>query len=218
MSLLKAIIFDMDGVLLLSTSVHEHAYKKSLQEVGITDICYNRFAGMRTDEAMKIILAEKNIKASSEMISRLTKRKRVLSSAMLKEDVPLVYGCKELLISLKRKFKLALVSSASVGTVDIFLDSSESRQLFDVIINGEDVTRAKPDSAIYLLSLSKLGLNAKECLVVEDALNGVISAKEAGIKVCGILGGESKENLLKAGASMVLENVNGLLDELGIVK
>ena len=212
---LKAIIFDMDGVLLLSDSVHDYAYRKTLEEVGVNDFCYSRFAGMRTDESIKIILQENNINVSSEMVSQLVKRKRYLSNKRLKENVPLASGCKQILNAFSSKFKLALVSSASVKNVELFLNASECMELFDVIVNGEDVKKAKPDPAIYLLALSRLKLQAKECLVVEDAVNGIVSAKAAGIAVCGIPGGASREDLLNAGADMVLENIKGLLEELG---
>lgn len=216
MTLLKAIIFDMDGVLLLSDSAHDYAYKKSLKEIGVNDFVYNRFAGMRTDESMRIILKENNINDSDEMINKLVKRKRALSGARLKENVPLAPECKQILTNFRSKYKLALVSSASVNTVELFLEASGCRLLFDVIINGENVVNAKPDPEIYLSVLSKLGLAAKECLVVEDALSGVVSANGAGINVCGILGSSTKNELLDAGANMVIENVGCLSNEIEV--
>lgn len=208
----KAIIFDMDGVLLLSTPVHEYAYKEIFSKIGINNICYSRIAGMRTDESIKKVLKENRHQVSFETIAELAKEKTLLSNLLMKENTPIVPGCKEVLIDLKLKYKLALVSSASVMNIDLFLNASGSEELFEFVINGKEVKNAKPDPDIYLLALSKLKLQPEECLVIEDAVNGVVAAKNAGITVYGIPGTVPVNELEKAGANRIIKDIYDLLD------
>jgi beta-phosphoglucomutase-like phosphatase (HAD superfamily) len=77
-------------------------------------------------------------------------------------------------------------------------------------VHGEDVKKGKPDPEIYLLAAKKLKYKSSECLVIEDALNGVIAAKKAGCKVIGITTSFSKNILKKSGADYVVNNYREL--------
>lgn len=214
----KAIIFDMDGVLLLSTPAHEYAYKKTLEEIGIGNIQYSRFAGMRTDECMKIILKENGFSTSPEFVSTLAKRKSYLSNAYMKENVPLVPECKKILGILREKFILALASSASVNNVELFLQASGCREFFEVIIDGTQVKEAKPEPDIYRLTLMKLRLQPEECLVIEDAVNGIIAAKAAGMFVYGLPGVSTEDELKNAGADAILSTIKDIVNKLAVIQ
>jgi len=217
-SSIKAIIFDMDGVLLLSTPAHEYAYKKTLEEIGIGNILYSRFAGMRTDECIKIILKENSFNTSPEFVSTLAKRKSYLSNTYMKENVPLVPECKKILGILREKFRLALASSASVNNIELFLQASGCREFFEVIVDGMQVKEAKPDPDIYILTLMKLRLQPEECLVIEDAVNGVIAAKAAGMFVYGLPGVSTEDELKNAGTDAILSNIKDIVNELAVTQ
>lgn len=208
----KAIIFDMDGVLLLSTPAHEYAYKKTLEEIGIRNIQYNRFAGMRTDECIKIILEENGLSTPPEFVFALAKRKSFLSNTYMKEKVPLVPECKKILGILREKFRLALTSSASVNNVELFLEASGCREFFEVITNGAQVKEAKPKPDIYLLTLMRLRLQPKECLVIEDSVNGVIAARAAGMFAYGLPGVSTEDELKNAGADAILSSIKDIVN------
>lgn len=214
----KAIIFDMDGVLLLSAPAHEYAYKKTLEDIGIRNFNYNRFAGMRTDESLKIILNENGINASPEHVNTLAKRKSFLSNIYMKNKVPLAPGCKQILAVLKENYRLALSSSASFENIKLFLHASRCEDIFETVVHGMQVKKAKPEPDIYLLTSMKMKLEPKECLVVEDAVNGVVAAKTAGMFVCGLSGIFTEEELKNAGANVVISDIKDILNELVMVQ
>lgn len=85
-----------------------------------------------------------------------------------------------------KRFKIALGTSAPTSNVDFTLDLLNLRKYFDVIVDGKDVQRGKPDPEVYLLCAAKLGLEAKNCVVFEDSLAGLESGIRAGCKVVGV--------------------------------
>ena len=92
----QAILFDMDGVLFLSTDCHERAYREVLQTVGIKYFSYAAIAGMRTDEAIKKILLENHQVVTSDVVRELTTKKRRRALALLDQEGRVAEGSKEL--------------------------------------------------------------------------------------------------------------------------
>src|SRR5205823_5752251 len=131
-------------------------------------------------------------------------QKQVLARQMLRDKAPLAPACAAVLGHLARTKVLVLASSASAGTVDLFLDTSGTRALFDAVISGGEVAAAKPHPAIYLKALGRLGRGPAEAAVVEDAPSGIEAARAAGIGcVIAVEGTASCEALVQAGAQRV---------------
>ncbi len=206
----RAVIFDLDGVLFLSSGVHEQAYRQALAEVGISTFSYAAIAGMRTEEAMVRLLAENDQLSSPDRIASLTQKKRDRAAALLAERPPVVPHCQELLEWLHVRCRLALASSSSRRNVQTFLEASGTKALFETIVCGEEVGRAKPNPEIYQSVLAQLGLPAEQCLVVEDAPQGVAAAVAAGIPVVGMEGLCDRAELLHAGCDGVIAQLNEL--------
>ncbi len=90
--------------------------------------------------------------------------------------------------NLKAKgYKLALVSGSTKNQIEIILEQLGINQYFDVVISCDEITKSKPDPEGYLIAAKKLGVEPKECLVFEDARTGVLAAKNAGMKVIGVI-------------------------------
>lgn len=206
---IKAIIFDMDGVLFLSTDCHEKAFRKTFAQIGITDFSYASIAGMRTDEAMKKILVDNERPIHEETLKELVERKRRSARELLATYGKVTEGSNELVGRLSQKYRLALASSASPETVRLFLRKSGYADAFEICLDGSIVKEAKPSPEIYLTILKELDLEPKECIVVEDSVSGVQSAERAEIPVIGVTGTESGQKLLEAGA---IHTVNDLAD------
>ncbi len=214
---LKAVIFDMDGVLLLSTPCHATAFAEVLAPHGITDLDYASIAGMRTDEAFQKIFAERQRDVSSSLLKELVaqKQKRVLE--LLTEHPPIAPGSQELMTLLQKKYRLALVSSGSAERIELFLRHSGYRDAFACVVDGGMVERAKPAPDMYCFAAEQLGLAPTECMVVEDALNGVESARNAGMSVVAITQ-DQPDQFKAAGAWAVVPavaDVGRLLQEQG---
>lgn len=209
-SQIEAVIFDMDGVLFLSSDCHERAFREVFAKIGIMDFSYAAVAGMRTEEAIEKILRENGKSISQGIIHELSneKRKRVLT--LLGEEGDIAPESKGLIDILRKKYRLVLASSASPQTVEFFLRKSGYADAFEVCLNGSSVSKAKPDPEIYLLAAKRLDIAPKWCIVIEDALSGVEAAKRAGMQVIAILGTEEAEKLTQAGAIKVVSSLKEL--------
>jgi HAD superfamily hydrolase (TIGR01509 family) len=131
---------------------------------------------------------------------------------MLRSNPPLAPGCLDVIRALAGVKQLALVSSASAKTIELFLSCSRTGDYFDAIIYGDQVPIAKPHPAIYQLALQKIGRSGSESAVVEDAPSGVRAARDSGIaSVIAIEGTVPRERLIEAGAHRVITNLHELI-------
>ena len=206
----KAIIFDMDGVLFLSNDCHEVAWRETLASIGILNFSYASIAGMRTDDALQKILSLNGKRATQDHIKQLVhhKRKRVLG--FLEKEGKVAEGSHGLIARLRRKYRLALASSASPQTVELFLRKSEYEDAFEFVLDGSLVEKAKPAPDIYLLALQNLRLRADECVVVEDSMSGIQAALSAQIPVIALSKSGRKEQFVDLKPTMVISNITDL--------
>ena len=185
--MIKALLFDMDGVLLDSSPIHEQAYRATFVAFNLKiEFNYPRNAGKSTINVMSEIAS--NYPSQNLNPLELTKYKQELVLDLFKdlEVIPLFPEVRNVLIELSSYYSLALCTSASIGTVDAFFKSGVRKELFSEIVTSEQVSKSKPEPDIYLLAMKKLGVMAHECLVIEDSLAGLISGIASGAKVCRI--------------------------------
>lgn len=207
----NALIFDMDGVLWHSNKIHEEAYRQTLDAENLSMPDYHRFlSGRRTDEVMADLLISHKCDASHDRVLALTKTKQRHARTLLASNPPLASRCVEVLDYLSKSYRLALASSASTGSVEIFLQAVGT-QWFDVVLHGGSVQKAKPDPEIYFEALKRLHLSADNALVVEDATSGVRSARGAGIEVIGMVGTQDGLALREAGAFWTIDHLHELI-------
>jgi HAD superfamily hydrolase (TIGR01509 family) len=207
------IVFDMDGVLLHSSAIHESAYLEALAEFPI-QLNYPALAGRRTDEAIRFLLSESGIAYTDDQIAALSAAKSKLARQKIAEQNPVTPGCPQLLRSLARHYPLALASSASKDTVELFINANHLRDQFACVLHGGDVAKAKPAPDLYRLACERLRLPPENCLVIEDAVSGVQAAKAAGTMVWGIPATSSAVELFEAGADRVIDQLDDLLELL----
>jgi HAD superfamily hydrolase (TIGR01509 family) len=160
---------------------------------------------------MRRILACNGIAADDSRLAALSAEKSRLARAWIAERNPVDPDAPATLFALRQAYRLALASSASKGTVDLFLESNGLRPLFDCVLDGSDVRAAKPAPDIYQLCCARLNLTPADCLVVEDAVNGIEAAKAAGAEVWALPTTCSVDQLTAAGADRILDNLRGLL-------
>ena len=181
----------MDGVLWYSSQAHSYAYDQVFKSVGIHHPPdYSVLAGRETYEVILDILNKFNIELPvtnvATSIEELVTKKRSLARNILQKNPPVVPGSVDFLRKCAKRYVLALASSASTASVQLFLDVTSSADLFALVVTGEDVAQAKPSPQIYTNVLDRLGVLAKSALVFEDAISGVNAAHAAGIRVVGV--------------------------------
>jgi beta-phosphoglucomutase len=182
---MKAIIFDMDGVLVDSMPDHAEAWKKAFASVGIRierkDIY--ELEGSNHRQIVELIFRHFGLNPTEEEIRELGRKKVEIFEKI--EHVKPFEGIRELLSVLTPKYKLAVVSGSSRRTVHSIINTFFP-DIFQVIIDGDDVTNSKPAPEPYLKAVEKLGVPKEQCLVIENAPLGIRSAKSAGLRCIAI--------------------------------
>jgi beta-phosphoglucomutase family hydrolase len=183
--MIKAVIFDMDGVIAETEHIHIEAEKQTMLKHGvqITEDELHRYTGTTAKHQLTELIEKYRLDTTFE---EMFEEKEKIMFKLLEEDTQPTKGVIELLNKLKEKcVKLAVASSSHKRLVQYVLRKLGITQLFDSIISAEDVLHSKPDPEIFLMSAKKLNVNPTECLVVEDAKLGVEAAKEAKMKCLG---------------------------------
>ena len=169
---------------------------------------------MRTDEVVRVIIAQNKDSVDEALVDEVTARKRELAKEFFAKEVPLLTGVDLLLSSLKESgLRVALATSASSSTMNSFLGALEE-DYFDYKICGTEVEFSKPHPEIYERAIEAISLTPNECLVVEDSLNGLIAGGKAGTKLCAVLGTIEKTELEASKADIILPTASSLLDIL----
>lgn len=189
LNLIKACIFDLDGVIVDTAHYHFLAWKRLANELGIefTEADNERLKGVSRMRSMEIIMELGGITLSQHEKERLANKKNEWFVDYVERMVPeeIFMGVKPLIHELRvRGIKVGLASSSkNAKTVIQLLHISNE---FDVVVDGNMITHSKPDPEIFLLAADKLGIDPKDCLVFEDAEAGVEAALAAGMKCVGV--------------------------------
>ena len=195
---LRGCIFDLDGVIVDTAKYHFIAWKRLARELGF-DFTINdneALKGVSRMVSLGILLNKGGIRVSEKEKERLAARKNEwyveLISGMKPDEV--LPGSMELLTALRKEGILTAIGSASknAGTI---LDRTGLRDKFDVIIDGNRISRAKPDPEVFLKGAEEMDLPPSSCVVFEDALAGIEAAIAGGMKCVGV---GSPETLGKA--------------------
>jgi HAD superfamily hydrolase (TIGR01509 family) len=194
----RAIIFDMDGVIVDSEPRHERAFLEVIAELGYADnhgIQFSDYLG-RTDRELWVdFIARHKPRQSLETLLAL-KRERVL--AILRADEPLFHGLPELIEKLATKYRLALASGSETLVVQEVLNFRGLRRYFSAAISASEVNTGKPAPDIFLRSAELLGVDPAECWVIEDSKPGVAAALAAGMSVIAITNTHPAQELSNA--------------------
>ena len=182
MNRIKAIIFDMDGVLINAKDWHCDSFLKALAFYGYTmtreehNILYD---GLPSRKKLELLSKEKELpKELYEQILQLKQKYTVEYINMYCKPLAIH---KEALSKLEEEgYKLALASNSIRQTVDLMLEKAELNNFLKFSLSNQDVINPKPDPEIYNLAISKLKMNPKECLILEDNDNGIKSALASG--------------------------------------
>ena len=173
-------IFDLDGVLGDTAKYHFLAWKKLADQLDIpfTEEDNERLKGVSRIKSLDILLSLGNKSYSEDERNKFMEQKN-------KEYVRYISQMDELLSQLKdRKLKIAL-GSASKNS-GLILKNTKLQDYFDVIVDGNDVSKAKPDPEVFLLGAKRIGIPASQCIVFEDAYAGIEAAKKAGMLAIGV--------------------------------
>jgi len=187
---IKAVLFDLDGVLADATEWHFDALNRALALFGYTISRYEHltiYNGLPTRKKLEMLSVEKGLpRGLHNMISKI--KQKYTREEVLRQCTPTFE--KEFMINqLKRDgYILAVCSNAVRESVEMMLRGGGIFEFFDYIASNEDVKNPKPDPEIYLTAFARLKLAPEECVIVEDAGHGVEAARRSGGHVCQVSG------------------------------
>ena len=192
----KAVIFDLDGTLLDNNSYHLKSWIEYLKKIGrnISEEEYNANINGRTNtDVIKYIY---NREMSNDEILKYTLEKEALYRELYKPYIKPIAGLIDFLEILKEKeIPMAIATSGIQPNIDFMFEEVPIRQYFKEVVNSSHIKKGKPDPEIYLKTASLLNIPPKNCLVFEDAVVGIKSAKAAGMKVVAVATTQTREEL-----------------------
>ena len=193
----KAILFDMDGVLIESEFLMRHAAIQALAEYGIEakHEDFREFTGMGEDKFVGGVAEKYGHTYTFDMKERAYD----YFGQQVKEMAHVPGGVKEMLTALHEKgFVMAVCSAADLRKVRYNIQAiGVDESIFSALVTGSDVARKKPFPDIYLEGARRIGMEPKDCLVIEDAISGIQAAHAAGMDAVGVPTTFSKEELME---------------------
>jgi beta-phosphoglucomutase family hydrolase len=208
-----AVIFDMDGVLVLSLPAHWVAWQATAAAHGVemTREMFLRCNGLTNPDICALLWGSR---ATPEFVARVADAKDRAFRDAIGIDVPLAPGCRALLTALQANgVRLAVGTSAPRENVDLVLDRGGIRAFFGAVVYEGMVRRGKPAPDVFLRAAELLGVPPRRCVVVEDAPTGVRAARAAGMAAVGVATNHAEQELLHAGARLVVPDLASLLPE-----
>ena len=192
---MKAVIFDLDGVICFTDKYHYIAWKKLADKLGIyfDEEINNRLRGVSRMASLDIILEKADKEYSENEKEKMAEEKNDTYVELLKEMSPadLSKQVKTTLFELKNRGYMLAIGSSSKNT-KMILEQIGLLDFFDAISDGTNISKSKPDPEVFLKAAEFLGVDPGECLVVEDAKAGIQAAVDGGFESAGI--GEAAEH------------------------
>jgi HAD superfamily hydrolase (TIGR01509 family) len=192
--MIRAVVFDFDGVIANSEPLHYRAYRDVLAERGIAlteSAYYENYLGYDDVGAFRAIANDTAVALCEEDIAELVRRKAVRLEALEKDGSVLFPGARDAIARMAARWPLAIASGALKAEILRVLEHERLAHLVPIVVSAEDTLESKPDPAPYLRAVAMLGadvdaLRPDECVAIEDSRWGLVSARRAGLRTVGI--------------------------------
>lgn len=224
--MIRAFLFDFNGVIADDETPHLHCFQKALVEAGLTlskEDYYGAYLGMDERTCTRMLLQERDGTCDETEVSRIGERKADLFRAhTVRYKPPLFPGVVEFVKAAGRRYRLAITSGGRRRQIEEALAGTAIEFDFEVIVSAEDCPIGKPDPTIYVITRERLNarpasdrnITSSECLVLEDSLAGIRSAKAAGMWVIGVATTYPIDKLHEADS--IVSSLEGLTPETAI--
>ena len=194
----KAVIWDMDGVIADTAQYHLKGWQMVFQKRGAnyTEEDFRRNTGKRSDSIIRSVLGKQ--RPRNEIMTIIREKDENFRQLMGQNIRPFPGVLKLIALLKEHGFKTAIASSAPMENIRLITQSLKIHNRFNAIVSGWEVTKGKPDPQIFLLTAEKLGVEAENCIVIEDAIAGVTASKRAGIYCIAVTNTTPREDLREA--------------------
>ncbi|OHB59192.1 MAG: hypothetical protein A2167_07380 [Planctomycetes bacterium RBG_13_46_10] len=218
--MLKAVIFDFDGVITDSEILHLRAFNRVLAQYNIeiaTKDYYKEYLGLTDVDCFKLLAERFSLKLDNQKIENLAQQKTRIFEQLAQTDGKIIEGVRDFLQMLKENnVPMAICSGAVRAEIELILEQARLRPFFAVIVSAEQVKKGKPHPDGFLLTLQKLNNNrrpaikAEQCVVIEDSHWGLEAAKAAKMHTIAVTNSYDADQLSLA------EKIVPRLDKLSI--
>ena len=201
----RALLFDLDGTLAETDSLHLPTWVDTLEPYGVEvdeEFYRDKISGRSTAEVVRALLPDLTDEQGRSVgdAKEASFRQRATELEPLPGLLDFIERGKE------RGMQIALVTNAPEENVEAILLALKLRNVFDTVVLADEVEAVKPDPAPYRAALKKTGVPAKEALAFEDSISGISSSVAAGIRTVGIASTQDPDKLLKVGAFMTAKD------------
>ncbi|HPS54626.1 MAG TPA: HAD family phosphatase [Sedimentisphaerales bacterium] len=189
--MLKAVIFDFDGVITDSEILHFRTFNQITSKFGFEidkKSYYKDFLGLSDNDVFTMLKKEKLLNDDAPSVEEMIKQKNQLFEQLAKEDGCIIEGVRDFLNMLKQNsIPLAICSGALLSEIMLILEDAKLADMFETIVSADQVKKGKPAPDGFLMALKRLNakqypeINANECVVIEDAHWGLRAAIAAGM-------------------------------------
>jgi len=208
--MLKAIIFDFDGIIADAEPVHLKAFQMVLSEEGINlsyKDYYEKYLALDDKTCLTMVLRDRGMNYDKAFIDALMLRKSRYYDRFIRENIIIFPGVVDFIKNAYGKYTLAIGSGALRHEIDFILECAEIRKEFEIIVSADEVENCKPHPEVFVKVLERINKNnstkstivhAYECLVIEDSIAGIKAAHHAGMKCLAVTNSYSSEKLSEA--------------------
>ncbi len=205
--MLRAVIFDFNGIIVDDEPIHFDLFQKVFAEEGIElthDAYYARYLGFDDRGAFNFGYREHGRELGDAKLAELIARKAVYYQEAIRSHVAIFPGVKQLIAELAKSLPLAVASGALRNEIETILTTASVIQHFKAIVSAEDVERGKPEPEIFLKALAAVNagndsaIQPGECVVIEDSKEGIKGARRAGMKCLAVTNSHGAELLGEA--------------------
>lgn len=209
--MLRAVIFDFNGILVDDEPIHLELFQKVLKEEGIAVTeadYYARYLGMDDKGCFKAAFQEHGRSLNERGLAELIQRKARYYRESVKTNIRVFPGVNEFVRLAASRYSLAIASGALRSEIEMIIERIGLRKYFQVIVSSEDISEGKPNPEVFVKALSGLNqdrsdaqrVRPSQCLVIEDSKEGILGAHRAGIKCLAVTNSHPAEELAEADA------------------
>lgn len=218
MSDFKGLIFDLDGTLTLSQHFHYQSFGEIFQLHGIPYTVEDdyRHSGKGSHTIFPAIFEEHGEQITEEQIEEMSqKKKEIYEKIVIGSRVEAVPGVQDFLTRMHQKGIPMIVATGNKQEfIEMLLSKAKIPNFFQDIVTNKEVEHSKPEPDIFLKAAEKLHLDPSECIVFEDAANGILAAESAEMPCVALMTGMTREELEDAGADLVVQDYTEITDEM----
>lgn len=210
----RAVIFDLDGVLVASAAAHQASWQALARRHGLS-LTPQAFADTFGRTSRDVIRQLWGADLPEDRVRALDDEKEAIYRELIRGMVPLTIGARETLAALKQAgLALALCTSGPPENLELVLRETRLASFFDATVHGREIERGKPAPDGFLLAARRLDVQPAACAVVEDAPAGIQGAVAAGMRAIGYASLHPPQRLREAGAVCVVDQLTAITPEL----